>query len=524
MMAIPAVFIPENAPFTGVQRAWLNGFFAGLSGAKPNGAAPVAAADAAPVPAAADEAHGPWHDPTMVLADRLKLAAGKPLTLQLSAAMGQLDCGQCGYLCHSYAQALAGGAEKDVGLCVPGGKATKDAVKKLIAAAPAVVAANPAPHPNPPPETGGGSPHALPPYSRKNPLRAQLKESRRLTAADSEKDIRFVSVDIAGSGLAYEAGDSLGVFPANADRQVQQVLNLILASGAERLPDGATLRSALRDELDLRRTTDEFWELCRQAAPDRASMIDEWAEAEDGPDAIETLYRLGGLCVPAVAFAKTLGTLQPRLYSISSSPLEHPDEVQLTVGVVKYELDSGPRGGVASTLLAERLLPGDAVRVFVQPSPHFRLPADDVPVVMVGPGTGVAPFRAFLQERGRTQASGGNWLFFGAPRQRSDFLYERELDEYRKSGVLARLDTAFSRDQERKVYVQHRMQEQGAELWRWLERGAHVYVCGDAQRMAKDVDAALKTIVAEHGGMTAAAAAERVAEWGRSGRYARDVY
>jgi sulfite reductase (NADPH) flavoprotein alpha-component len=443
--------------------------------------------------------------------------------------MGQLDCGQCGYLCHSYAQSLADGTEQDVGLCVPGGKSTKDTVKKLLAAAPttnaaasSVAAAGSISSAGSAavPKHGGQSPT----YGRKNPLRARLKESRRLTAEGSEKDVRFVSIDIAGSGLTYQAGDSLGVFPANSDRHVQQALNLILASGAERLPDGNSLRSALREEFDLRRTTDEFWQLCRQAAPRRAADIDAWADAEDGPDVVETLYRLGGLCVPAVEFAAALGALQPRLYSISSSPLAHPDEVQLTVGVVKYELDSGPRDGVASTLLAERLQPGDPVRVFVQSSPHFRLPADDVPIVMVGPGTGVAPFRAFLQERGRRNSVGGNWLFFGAARQESDFLYEQEFAAYLQSGVLARLDTAFSRDQDRKVYVQQRMLEHGAELWRWLERGAHVYVCGDARRMAKDVDATLKTIIAEHGGMNPAAAAERVAEWGKSGRYARDVY
>jgi sulfite reductase (NADPH) flavoprotein alpha-component len=510
-MTSAAIFVPESAPFTVMQRAWLNGFFAGLAGAK-------AMQNSAPSEAALpeDDAHGPWHDPTLPLDERMKLAEGKPLPILLSAAMGQLDCGQCGYLCQSYAKALADGAEKDPGLCIPGGKATKEKVKSLLKDQP-LAAAKPST-----PATAKTTTKSMV-VDRARPLAAKLKECRRLTASDSEKDIRFVSIDVAGSGLTYEAGDSLGVFPSNCGEHVNALLRLTQTTGAERLPTGGSLREALRGELDLRRATDAFWDLLKDHVRGRRAELDDWANDEQGLDIAEVLHRLGSVQLPATDFAATLAKLQPRLYSISSSPREFPDEIHLTVGVVRYDLHSGPRKGTASTFLCERLQPGDSVRVFVQSSPHFRLPKDDVPVVMVGPGTGVAPFRAFVQDRAARNAQAGNWLFFGAPRRRSDFLYEHEFVDFQRRGVL-KLDAAFSRDQDQKIYVQHRMQEQGGELWRWLDRGAHVYVCGDAQRMAKDVDATLTRVVAEHGEMSETAASERVTEWRKSGRYALDVY
>jgi len=218
--------------------------------------------------------------------------------------------------------------------------------------------------------------------------------------------------------------------------------------------------------------------------------------------------------------------MQPRLYSISSSPAAHPGEVHLTVGAVRYTNDDG-RGckGVCSTFLADRLRPGERAGVFVHANAAFRPPADpSVPMVMVGPGTGVAPFRAFLQHRAATGATGRNWLFFGDQRAEHDFLYRDELEAMRTGGVLHRLDLAFSRDQERKVYVQHRMQEHAAELWRWVSDGGHVYVCGDAKRMAKDVDAALRRVAVEQGGMSEDAAAAHLKEMAKAGRYQRDVY
>jgi sulfite reductase (NADPH) flavoprotein alpha-component len=225
------------------------------------------------------------------------------------------------------------------------------------------------------------------------------------------------------------------------------------------------------------------------------------------------------------AFLDSLAKLQPRLYSISSSQRAYPDEVHLTVGVVRYEESGRARCGVASTFLAERLEFGRSADVFVQQSHGFRLPVDDsTPVIMVGPGTGVAPFRAFLQERAAQKAAGRNWLFFGDQKSECDFLYREELLDYERRGVLARLDAAFSRDQSAKVYVQHRMQEHGADLWRWIEQGAHFYVCGDAKRMARDVDAALCEIVAEHGRRSSAEAKDYVHRMSLEKRYARDVY
>jgi len=221
----------------------------------------------------------------------------------------------------------------------------------------------------------------------------------------------------------------------------------------------------------------------------------------------------------------TLSPLAPRLYSISSSLLAHPDQVHLTVGAVRYEGVGGRIcKGVASTFLAERVRPGQKVRVFVHASHKFGLPSPDKHVIMVGPGTGVAPFRAFLQERAATKAPGKNWLLFGDQKQDCDFLYRQELEQYQRDGVLTRLDTAFSRDQGAKVYVQNRMLENGAELFKWLQEGACFYICGDAKRMAADVDKALKQIVAEHGAMTAAEADKYVVDLVRAGRYQRDVY
>jgi len=226
-----------------------------------------------------------------------------------------------------------------------------------------------------------------------------------------------------------------------------------------------------------------------------------------------------------VEFVQALAPLQPRLYSIASSLKCHPGEVHLTVAVVRYELDTRGYQGVASCFFAERLRRGARVTAYVQRSHGFALPADPAaPIVMIGPGTGVAPFRAFLQERAAAGAPGKSWLFFGNTRRELDFLYRGELEGYLRKGALARLDTAFSRDQGHKVYVQHRIREQGAELWRWLQDGAYIYVCGDAQRMAKDVDDALKEVVATHGAVGAGKAAEYVAGLAKAGRYARDVY
>jgi sulfite reductase (NADPH) flavoprotein alpha-component len=293
--------------------------------------------------------------------------------------------------------------------------------------------------------------------------------------------------------LEYEVGDALGVIPANCEEFVDEILEAAGLTGEEpvTLASGSefTIRQALLTKLDL------------------APFVSKLPEPGTA----------------AGALAGSLRNLQPRLYSISSSPKAHPGEVHLTVGIVRYELEGKARKGVCSTFLADRA--GDTVPVYIHNSPGFRIPADHAsPVIMVGPGTGVAPFRAFLEERRALGAGGKNWLFFGDQHAESDFLYREELEQMRAEGTLTRLDTAFSRDQEEKVYVQNRMIEHGDELWAWLEEGASFYVCGDAKRMAKDVDAALHRIVEEKGGRDAEAAAAYVSNLKQTKRYLRDVY
>jgi sulfite reductase (NADPH) flavoprotein alpha-component len=291
--------------------------------------------------------------------------------------------------------------------------------------------------------------------------------------------------------------------------------------------EGRSLREVLTRSLDLRRPREELISLLADVAKDdlEAAMLREAVDRESTDEVADLLERFPSARPELNAFLGTLGKLQPRLYSISSSQRAHPNEVHLTVGVVRYEENGRARRGVASTFLAERLELGRSADVFVQQSHGFRLPENDsTPVIMVGPGTGVAPFRAFLQERVVRKAAGRNWLFFGDQKSACDFLYCDEIRDYERRGVLHRLDVAFSRDQSEKLYVQHRMGEQGAELWRWIEAGACFYVCGDAKRMARDVDAALHEIVAEHGCRSTADAKEYVHRMSLEKRYARDVY
>jgi sulfite reductase (NADPH) flavoprotein alpha-component len=511
--AVP--LLPGNAPFTPAQRAWLDGFLAAMLG---SGGAP--APEAAAPPAAAEDF--PWHDPALGLDERLALSAGRPLARRLMAAMAQLDCGQCGYLCASYGEALARGEEKSLARCVPGGKATQRALKELMAAAPAPV---PAAAAAPAPLAG-----------RAAPVPARLVSAARLNGPGSEKDTRHVVIDLAETGLDYVVGDSLGVHVANCPELVDAIVVRLGGTGEEVVAcsDGATrpLREALLSFCDIGRPSDLAVEVLASRAPDRGESEALQALAEGYPgaepadaDLLDLLLAFPSARPPIQELVESLDPLQPRLYSIASSPKAAPGAVHLTVAAVRYRRRGRLRKGIASTFLAERLAPGGALPVFVRPSRGFRLPEKgEVPVIMIGPGTGVAPFRAFLQERRVTGARGRNWLFFGEQRRGADFLYEAELEAWRRDGLLTRLDTAFSRDQESKVYVQHRMREAGAELYRWLQDGAHLYVCGDAQRMAKDVDAALARIVARHGRMDLAAARIYVAGLDREGRYQRDVY
>lgn len=365
-------------------------------------------------------------------------------------------------------------------------------------------------------------------FSRQNPYAALVLASRKLNGEGSAKKVHHVEFDLADSGLSYEAGDALGVYAHNCPELVAEVLAAIGCDGEEAVPapDGASipLRRALTEFYDLGKPTPELLE--RVLVPASAAGAGELRKAAPAHQVIDALLAAGGAQITPAEFVRTLKRLQPRLYSISSSPAAHPGRVHVTVGAVHYEKDGRRRKGVCSTFLADRVQPGEArIGVFVHVNKSFRLPANgETPVIMVGPGTGVAPFRGFLHERRATGARGKNWLLFGDQRAETDFLYREELATLMHEGVLTRLDTAFSRDQAEKVYVQHRMLENAGELYAWLEAGAQFYVCGDASRMAKDVDAALHRAVELAGGKTPDQAAEYVQHLRAAKRYQRDVY
>ncbi len=523
------VFLPDNAPFTESQRAWLNGFVAGLLGMERGQAAPGAQPEA---PAAAPQVDEdfPWHDPTLALDERMKLASGRPFERQLMAAMGQLDCGQCGYLCKTYAEAIAGGAEADFGKCVPGGRITAKKLKELLAHRPSAPAAPPAAIAAPPPVVERG-------YGRAAPIPARLISSVPLTAPGSEREVRHVVLELGESGLLYEPGDSLGIWSYNNPDEVELLIAILRAKGSEAvtLPDGAVIsaREALGRECDLRIPSDALYALLAREAKDEADRSQLSKLAEDDAraeglgvhDVLDALLEFPSARPSIGEFVAALGRMQPRLYSIACSQKRHPREVHLTVSVLRYEKNDRSYLGTGSGFLSEHLRPGRTVSVFVQRAHSFRLPADlAAQVIMVGPGTGIAPFRAFLQERAAAGAAGRNWLFFGNHRREADFLYQTELEEFAVKRVLSRMDLAFSRDQTNKVYVQHKMLEAAQELWRWLSNGAYLYVCGDAQRMAGDVDLALHQIAVTQGGMDSTAAKRFLAELAKAGRYQRDVY
>jgi sulfite reductase (NADPH) flavoprotein alpha-component len=380
-------------------------------------------------------------------------------------------------------------------------------------------------------------------YSKDRPFPARVTENRLLNKPGSAKETRHFIVDLAGSGLHYKAGDSLGVFPTNRPGEVAEILQRLGATGDElvsppalKLAAPIPLRAALTERLALAKPTRKIVEVlaAKAANPDEAAKLagllapeskDVLAAFLENREFVDLLAEFPSAKLTPQEFVDHLRKLMPRLYSIASSGRVHPTEVHLTVAVVRYETNHRERVGVCSTFLADRAQVGTTpVPVFVSDS-HFGPPEDGArDCIMVGPGTGIAPFRAFVQERAATGATGRNWLFFGDQKRATDFLYEEEWQEFLAKGQLTRLDTAFSRDQLLKVYVQDRMRENAAELWRWLEGGAHFYVCGDAKRMAKDVDVALHDIVAEQSGRTPEQAAEYVKQMKKERRYQRDVY
>ena len=373
-------------------------------------------------------------------------------------------------------------------------------------------------------------------YSKKNPFPASILKNVNLNSEDSERETYHIELNLEGSGIEYEVGDALGVMPRNCEELVDEILSNLPFKPTEEVPfpggGEGKLRDALIEHYDVRSLSKKFiqeWQQ-RSGSPFLRALVeaDDKKEYDDfcwGRDLIDLITDHPADFSDAEEFVGSLKKLQPRLYSISSSPNAHPGEVHLTVAIVRYHSNYRDRGGVCSTFLSDRsegINPG----VFVHSNNAFRLPEEkDKPVIMVGPGTGVAPFRAFLEERKVSEAKGANWLFFGNPHESQDYLYQDELQALQEEGVLNKLDLAFSRDQAEKIYVQDRMLEQGAELWKWLnDEGGYFYVCGDASRMAKDVDSALHKIAEQHGGLSEEAAQEFIKQLKKDKRYARDVY
>lgn len=589
--------LPASAPFSTEQRAWLNGYLAGLlagSGAEAEGAsAPVApklglrilyGSQTGTAEALArklgKEAAGHGFEAKLSEANACaleELARCERLLLvtstwgdgeapdnaqQLLSALSAPDAPKLEQLAYAvlalgdknYADFCGAGKKFEAALERLGAKrlhprvdcdldyeatakAWLEAVWKALAAlkgeAPAPVTTGPvavteAPSP------AAGAPAAS--YSRNHPFPARLLTNRRLNAAESGKDTRHLELSLEGSGLSYEAGDALGVFPMNCPALVADILSALGCDGEE------AVKAPAGGEISLRHALLRHYQVTQPVTALIEALADRGQNAElktllapgnkaalekhlHGREVIDLLAENPRARFQPGEFVALLRKLNPRLYSISSSPKAHPGEVHLTVGVVRYESLGRSRKGVCSTFLADRVDEVTRVPVFVQPSHGFRPPSDPTrPMIMVGPGTGIAPFRAFLEERAATRATGRNWLFFGDQKRSCDFLYREELEALRERGVLSRLDLAFSRDQAEKVYVQNHLLEQAREVFAWLEEGAHFYVCGDAKRMAKDVDAALHQVLMTAGGKSPDQAAEYLAQLKSAKRYQRDVY
>ncbi len=386
-------------------------------------------------------------------------------------------------------------------------------------------------------ETAAPAKPPVSPWTRANPFPAKLRVNRALSGGDSEKDTRHFEIDLTNWGLTFEPGDSVAVYPANDPALVDEIIRALGATGDEPVSAAKTtkpFREALLRDLSVTQPTPKFLKAIAERAADSTPLLHELLDPNRkqdlesylwGMEVIDFLIEHPSAKFSPEEFVALLTKLQPRLYSVASSLRAFPEQVHFIIDVVRYESHGRQRKGVCSTFLAER---AENVSVPVYPSSakHFHMPEDgNVPLIMIGPGTGVAPFRAFLQDRQALGAKGKNWLFFGAQRQSCDYYYRDEFDRYKADGLLTRIDCAFSRDQSHKVYVQHRMLENAAEIWRWIDgEGAQFFVCGDAKRMAKDVDAALRKIVQEQGGKSVEEANEYVEKLKSDKRYKRDVY
>jgi sulfite reductase (NADPH) flavoprotein alpha-component len=533
--------IPDSAPFSAEQRTWLNGFFAGLlsldggvnalsseeTAALMNDVMGTGAATARGPLDDGDDGQTPWHDPAMPLGERMQLAESRPLRRRFMAAMGQQDCGQCGYNCEDYANAIVLKNEERLNLCVPGGKDTTRMLKTLYAEFGAIPATAKAPATVPTPAADAA---ASPIPTRDHPAEAAFVSRTRLNKPGSLKETWHIDIDLAQSGIDYTVGDSFGMFPHNEPALVYAVL---AALGAP--PDfpiaGRALRDVLTDSVSLGVAPDMLFQLIsyitggerRQKAKTLGSGGDPDGDAAT-LDVLAALEKFPGIRPDPEAFIEALDPLQPRLYSIASSPKAAPGKVALTIDTVRYKIGKRARCGVASTYFADRIAPGTKIKAYIQKAQHFGLPADpSIPIIMIGPGTGIAPFRAFLHERMATKAPGRNWLFFGHQRRDYDFFYEDELSGMRSAGVLTRLSLAWSRDDNQQFYVQDRMREVGRDFWAWLAEGAHVYVCG-AITMGKDVERAMVDVIAAHGARSIDQAVSFLADLKKNHRYHTDVY
>jgi sulfite reductase (NADPH) flavoprotein alpha-component len=373
-------------------------------------------------------------------------------------------------------------------------------------------------------------------FGKKNPFPSETLDKVMLNGEGSAKETLHFEFSLAASGLSYEPGDALAVIPVNAPEMVRDIIQAAKLTGNEEVEVKAVgrklLADALREDYDItalsRAVLTKLAEASKSAALRELLAEDakeRLKEFSTGREIIDAILEFAPNGLSADALTSIFRKLPPRLYSIASSPLAHADEVHLTVSAVRYEIHGRKRNGVCSTYLADLVKTGDPVQVFVQPNKNFRLPADgSTPIIMVGPGTGIAPFRAFVEHRAALGSPGKNWLFFGDQHYTNDFLYQLEWQEHLKEGALTRLDLAFSRDQPEKVYVQHRMLQQAKDLYQWLEEGAHFYVCGEAARMAHDVHETLISIVESQAGISREAAEAYVENLKKTKRYQRDVY
>lgn len=369
-------------------------------------------------------------------------------------------------------------------------------------------------------------------YNKQNPYTATLLTSQKITGRDSGKDVRHIEIDLADSGLTYQPGDALGVWYENSAELANAVLAAAGLSGVESVEvdgESLSLHSALVSKYEITGSNPQF--VTKFAELSASKKLQKLVEDKDklreyaANTQIVDVLKEKKTKLSAEQLIALLRRLTPRLYSIASSQSEVDEEVHLTVGIVEYDVDGDVRQGGASSFLGQRLEEGESVKVFIEHNNNFKLPQDDAtPVIMIGPGTGIAPFRSFIQERDNRGAEGKSWLFFGDRTFTQDFLYQVEWQKYLKSGALTRLDVAFSRDQHEKVYVQHRVLEQAEQVWQWLQDGAYVYICGDATRMAKDVHEALIVVAQQQGGLSREKAEEYFNELRKAKRYQRDVY